>query len=80
MKYKKSLPEWANYDSKLSPKYHVCCTSKHKMRIQHVKCTNKDCLCTGRCKVEIEVSFGYISKMNLRDLLMSFKNSSKDLR
>ena len=58
MKYKKSLPEWANYDSKLSPKYHVCCTSKHKMRIQHVKCTNKDCLCTGRCKVEIEVSFG----------------------
>jgi len=28
------LPEWANYDSKLSAKCHICCTSKQKMRIQ----------------------------------------------
>ena len=44
------MPEWANYDSKLSAKCHICCTSKHKMRIQYGKCTNEDCLCTGRCR------------------------------
>ena len=48
--HKDGLPEWANYDSKLSAKSHICYTSKHKMRIQYGKCTNEDCLCTGRCE------------------------------
>ena len=42
MKHKNGLPEWANYNPKLSAKSHICCTSKHKMRIKYGKCKNEE--------------------------------------